>query len=183
MKNTAQFRINRSQGFTLVELLVVITIIAILAIVVTLIIDPIELTRRGRDSQRLAAMTSLNQAINVAVQEATQSGSQILCSGGIAVPCSGKSTDNNVNVRKNDGTGWVKVDLSAQKSISVPVLPSDPVNNASQGFEYSYGTNNAGDKWEINAKLESKQLSGNMTTDGGDNNTLYEIGSDLTIMN
>lgn len=62
------------RGFTLVELLVVIAIIGILTAVVILIINPLELMKRGRDSIRMKDLSNLQSAINVSLQEATSSG-------------------------------------------------------------------------------------------------------------
>lgn len=171
----------QSQGFTLVELLVVIAIIAILAAVVVLIINPLELTRRGRDATRLSDLAGLQNAINVAVQEATGSAGGILCYNLTAgVACSGNSYPLGASTRLSDGTGWVKVNLSSQNSVSVPTLPVDPVNDAT--YFYSYATNASQDKWEINADLESTQQQGKRATDGGDNAAKYEVGSDLVII-
>lgn len=171
------------RGFTLVELLVVIAIIAILAAVVVLIINPLELTRRGRDAARLTDLANLQQAINVAVQEATGSGTaEILCVGGLTSgACSGKS--NDTGSRAADGTGWVKVNLSTQNSVSVPTLPADPTN--STVYHYTYCSD--GDAWEINADLESDQQRSKRDEDGGNQNDdtaghLYEVGSDLTLI-
>ncbi len=160
------------------ELLVVIAIIAILAAVVVLIINPLEITRRGRDSARLTDLATLQNAINVAVQESSQSGSQILCSGG-SYPCRGESDTGG---RTNDGTGWVKVNLGAQQSVSVPTLPVDPTNTAT--FHYTYCADQVGgvDAWEIDSKLESAQQSGRTSTDGGNDTDLYEVGSNLTLV-
>jgi type IV pilus assembly protein PilA len=172
---------NKKNGFTLVELLVVIAIIAVLAAVVVLIINPLELTRQSRDTARLSDLTSLNNALNVAVQEASTSGAQILCVGTTA-PCSGTSnTAPQTTTRKADGTGWVKVNLGSQTAVSVPTLPADPVNDAT--YHYTYTTNGAGDKWEINAVLESQKFQTKMAADGGDNDNVYEVGSDYTIIN
>jgi prepilin-type N-terminal cleavage/methylation domain-containing protein len=163
-----------AQGFTLVELLVVIAIIAILAAVVVLIINPLELTRRGRDAARLTDLANLQQAINVAVQEATDSAEQILCSEGLTGGvCTAKSSTGG---RNSNGTGWVKVNLSAQTSVSVSTLPVDPTNSdGATGYHYTYCSD--GSSWEINSKLESQQQSGKMSNDGGDDTTLYEVGS------
>ncbi len=151
-----------------------LTIIAILAAVVVLIINPLELTRRGRDAARLTDLANLQQAINVAVQEATGSAATILCSNG-STPCNGSS---NTGTRGSDGTGWVKVDMSTQRSVSVPTLPIDPINDANNHYTYC----SDGSAWEINAKLESTQQSGKMGTDGGDDPVLYEVGSNLRLI-
>ncbi len=167
-----------ARGFTLVELLVVIAIIAILAAVVVLIINPLELTRRSRDAARLTDMANLQQAINVAAQESTQSGTNVFCVGGTA-PCTESTSPIGTNTRKSDGTGWVKANLGAQKSVSVPTLPVDPLNSGAYNYTY-YSDGNA---WEMNAALESEQQRDKMANDGGDNDSKYEVGSNLTLMN
>lgn len=166
----------RHLGFTLVELLVVIAIVAILAAVVVLIINPLELTRRGRDAARLTDLADLQNAINIAVQDATGSGAvAILCHPAGVYPCSGQS---HVDSRASNGTGWVKSDLSSQKSVSLPTLPIDPINNTT--FHYTYCADN--DAWEINAVLESDQQKGRMASDGGNESDRYEVGSNLTLI-
>ncbi len=165
-----------AHGFTLVELLVVIAIIAILAAVVVLIINPLEFTRRGRDAARLSDLANLQNAINVAVQESSGSSAlAVLCKGSQDWPCSGLS---NVGTRLSDGTGWVKSDLSGQKSVSVPTLPVDPVNTAT--FHYTYCAKD--DAWEIDTALESDQQKDRMKNDGGDMDTVYEVGSNLKLI-
>lgn len=173
------------QGFTLVELLVVIAIVAILAAVVVLIINPIELTRRGRDAARLSDLSNLQNAINVAVQEATNSGAAILCEGDPdgAYPCTEASYPVGVNTRASNNQGWVKTNLGGNKGVSVPTLPVDPVNDAT--YHYTYCADN--DAWEINAVLESDQQDDKMGSDGGDENAIstsgrYEVGSNLTLI-
>ncbi len=173
MKKSAQVR----QGFTLVELLVVIAIIAILAAVVVLIINPMELTRRGRDAARLSDLANLQSAINVAVQEATGSAATILCSQGGAT-CTGDSNPGTTANRNSNGTGWVRVNLSAQKSVSVPTLPVDPINNATTHYTYC----SDGSAWEIDTALESVQQGTKTSQDGGNDDALYEVGSNLSLI-
>lgn len=164
------------RGFTLVELLVVIAIIAILAAVVVLIINPLELTRRGRDAARLSDLSTLQSAINIAVQESTGSGAvAVLCKASESYPCNGSS---HTGSRTPDGNGWVKTDLSSQKSVSVATLPIDPINNGT--YHFTYCANN--DIWEINTVLESDQQKGKMSTDGGNDANLYETGSNLQLI-
>ncbi len=172
----------RKGGFTLVELLVVIAIIAILAAVVVLIINPLEFTRRGRDAARLSDLANLQNAINVAVQESGGSSTvAILCVAVLpavpAYPCTGAS---NTGTRAADGTGWVRVNLSASQSVSVPTLPIDPVNPNTAASHYTYCADT--DAWEINTVLESAQQSTKMTNDGGNEATRYEVGSNLTLI-
>lgn len=169
--------VKSARGFTLVELLVVISIIAILAVVVVLIINPVEFSRRARDTARLADLANLRTAINTSVQDATVSSAlSVLCVGSEAYPCTGTSHNS---ARNPNGTGWVKVDLSAPASVSVPTLPMDPINDVHN--HYVYCANN--DTWEIATVLESDQQKGKMSTDGGGNNDLYEVGSSLALLN
>lgn len=175
-----------TRGFTLVELLVVIAIVAILAAVVVLIINPLELTRRGRDAARLSDLSNLQNAINVAVQEATNSSAAILCADPAdnTYPCAEASYPLGANARLSNGTGWVKVNMGGQKSVSVPTLPVDPTNDTT--YHYTYCADN--DAWEIDTVLESDQQKPKQAADGGDQNATdttgrYEVGSNLTLIN
>jgi prepilin-type N-terminal cleavage/methylation domain-containing protein len=51
------------KGFTLIELLVVIAIIAVLAVVVVLTLNPAELLRQARDSNRLSDFATMKSAL------------------------------------------------------------------------------------------------------------------------
>lgn len=165
------------KGFTLVELLVVIAIIAILAAVVVLIINPLELTRRGRDAARLTDLANLQQAITIAVQEASVAAvAYVACASDTDVTCTGNSVDGT---RLTNGTGWVRINFAGQSSVTVPTLPIDPTNTTgATGFHYTYcGSTNS---WRILARLESEQQIGKMSADGGPSNSHYEVGSNLT---
>ncbi|KKQ89895.1 MAG: hypothetical protein UT12_C0006G0003 [Candidatus Curtissbacteria bacterium GW2011_GWC2_38_9] len=167
----------KSRGFTLVELLVTIAIISILSAVVILIVNPMELLRRSRDVTRLKDLDNLQQAINIAMQDAVTSEKDVLCNGA-DFPCSGKSGGNGAGTRVSDGTGWVKVNLSAQKAVSLPTLPVDPVNDLV--YHYTYCADTIG--WEINTTLESDQLSYKMAADGGNEADKYEVGSNYLLL-
>ena len=57
------------KGFTLLELLIVIGILAILATVLIAVINPAELLRRARDTQRLSDLDALRSAISLFTPE------------------------------------------------------------------------------------------------------------------
>jgi prepilin-type N-terminal cleavage/methylation domain-containing protein len=57
------------KGFTLIELLVVIAIIAVLAVVVVLTLNPAELLRQARDSNRLSDFATMKSAISLYAED------------------------------------------------------------------------------------------------------------------
>lgn len=163
-----------TRGFTLIEMLVVVFLIIILFGVVLLIVNPVEVVKKGRDSHRLSDLKTLEQAVSSAVNYGIQQGisqSQILC--GATSPCSGLSTD--ANARNNDGTGWVKVNLKNYSTVNFGVLPIDPVNNSN--WHYTYSSN--GTDWEIATKMESKSYANlNSPTTG-----FYALGTTTGLVN
>lgn len=166
-----------ARGFTLIELLVVMAIIAVLAVVVSLIIDPLEILRRSRDDTRLVDLATIQKAINITIQDnSTLQSDQILCFGGMAGgKCEGKS---HLDSASPDGNGWVKVNFTSSQGIAMPYLPPDPSNGGT--FHFTYCSN--GTSWEIAAFLESDLQRSRMAQDGGINSSLYEIGSNLTLI-
>jgi len=165
-------------GFTLVELLVVISIIAILAAAVILIINPLEFIKRGRDATRLKDLENLASVINITLQNATSNPVQTLCKESGSYPCVGKSNNSGASNRLTNGTGWVKADFTSNTSVTVPTLPIDPINDPD--YHYTYCAD--ADKWEINATLESDQLRGKMYSDGGNESDRYEVGSNYFLL-
>jgi prepilin-type N-terminal cleavage/methylation domain-containing protein len=55
----------RNQGFTLLELLIVIAIIAILSVILVLVLDPAETLKKSRDSQRMSDLATLKTALGL----------------------------------------------------------------------------------------------------------------------
>ena len=60
---------SKKRGFTLLELLIVITILAILTLVVILFINPVEILKKSRDVQRLSDLATMKTAIAVYLQD------------------------------------------------------------------------------------------------------------------
>ena len=70
-----QNKIQSKKAFTLIELLIVIAIIGVLATTSILVLNPAELTKRSRDSDRISDMANLNKALGlVQVQGVTNFG-------------------------------------------------------------------------------------------------------------
>jgi hypothetical protein len=193
----------RLRSFTLIELLSAVAIIAILALVTVLSLNPSELLRETRDNTRVldeAELTatisdfqgSLGQTsisyISIPDPNATSSlGTQCQSLGLPPLPsgwtyhCVGPTYSKNV-----DGTGWLPINFAGQPSGStLGNLPVDPINSAAPGLYYAYATDGS-QNFELTASMESaaygKGGSKDKTSvDGGKYADLYETGSILTL--
>ncbi len=182
-----------------------IAIIAILAVVVVLTLNPAELLRQSRDANRVSDMSTLNSALGLYV--ADQSGASGFSLGnassiyvsipdttstcaslglpsvpwGLHYACSASTSSRTVG-----GAGWVPVVFSALASgAPFSVLPQDPVNQTSSAFYYSYATD--GTHHEVAAAMESQKYSEGgasdvASTDGGSNVSLLEKGTNLALV-
>ncbi|KKS16902.1 MAG: hypothetical protein UU72_C0010G0014 [candidate division WWE3 bacterium GW2011_GWB1_41_6] len=163
----------RQKGFTLIELIVVIAIIAVLAGVVLVAINPAVLLAKGRDAKRLEDFDALNKAISLAVADSEI----VLTATGTCTTCSSLSGTQEV-----DGVdGWVKFGIPTGRtglSKFMPALPVDPLNTNTN--VYTFGSTLT--DWEVNAVLESPDNAAKMTLDGGDDDTTLEVGTNLLIL-
>lgn len=188
------------KGFTLLELLIVIAVVAALSAVVILVLNPAELLRQARDSNRVADLTALKKALSLFLLDVpggslaplyttcymsaplgiatttTRCGNLFSASGAINATSSVASS----TMRKVNGTGWIPVNFNAM-STKAPfgALPVDPINNAT--YYYAYAASSS--IFEIDAaKLESNKYGAGgpkdlVGPDGGDQPTVYETGT------
>jgi len=179
-------------------MLIVIAIIAILAAIIILAINPIEQMKKTRDARRMADLQSLNQALQYAELDLDPS-SQMGSSSVVYVSLPSSNSDcsdlglpalnspwtyhcsSQDNYRKADGSGWVPVNFTSLKAVpnALTILPIDPLNTASSpGYYYTYVT---GGSWKLTAVLESSSNANKAINDGGTNPSLYETGTNLSL--
>lgn len=186
------------KGFTLIELLVVIAIIAILSVVVVLYLNPAELLKQARDSNRLADLDSLNKAITLYLNEAATPsiGTTGVCYqassvGTTTANCqlyfqTATSTATSTSLAL-DATGWVPINFN-EITVGAPIsqLPRDPLGTGDSTFFYSYIMDSTKLTFKLAANIES-QLYGNggsrdvVSTDGGISISTYEAGTALDL--
>jgi len=171
MKNTF------SKGFTLVELLIVISILAALAAAVVVVLNPAELLAQARDAQRLRDMTTVRDAINLHLSQVPAAdicvpvGTPAVCptgghcTAGTAGPFATQPCVLN-NTRVVTGTGWVNINFTTMPGgAALTVLPIDPVNSGN--FFYAYRADALTRTFRLATRLESERYRGMMITDGG----------------
>lgn len=184
-----------SRGFTLVELLIVIAILAVLSTATVVVLNPAELLAQARDSQRISDFESLNSTLAIYLSQtptitlctsrvspytpvagdgchidgrcsASAASAVIMFAGGAVCPALGTPA----NARLLNATGWVDVNLGALPGGSpIPSLPIDPTNSAV--FLYGYkavGNCVTATTYVLRNRLESVKNRGKMTTDGDD---------------
>jgi len=131
------------KGFTLLELLIVITIISVLSVILIVALNPAETLKKARDTQRLSDLASLKTAIGIYVTsktspqlDGTSGTANALCQttagtydAADKMWYSAVVTDDFVDggvavpvtgaaesagtAGKIDGTGWVKINLGS----------------------------------------------------------------------
>jgi prepilin-type N-terminal cleavage/methylation domain-containing protein len=155
------------KGFTLIELVIVIGILAILATTVVLILNPAQILAQARDSQRMSDLSSVKSALALYLSTAITPTLGEIGTCTVSTTCGLSSCTATTTVTAVDGTGWVDVDLTGTTGGSpLSSLPLDPTNSAT--YQYCYDGNNTTKTFELNARLESTKYRDLMITDGGE---------------
>ncbi len=183
------------KGFTLLELLIVIGILAILATTVVLVINPVQLLKKARDSQRMNDLSSLTTAIAFYVTETSSSTGSIYTAQTYAdvagASCYAGAATSTAVALTTDGDGWIPINFNGMAGGSpIGSLPHDPnitTVGASPGRYYVYEVGDITNRtFKLVANMESTYYTtggdGDVeTNDGGTEITLYEIGTDMDV--
>lgn len=150
--------LKRNQGFTLVELLIVIAIIAILAVVILVTINPAAAQARARDTQRFKDIANMQSIIEQYLSDnlSTASSLDVTSLGGT----------------NNCGTGgWIGVDMCPYAN----TLSIDPANRttiyATTGGQGTGGVGyeihlDSSAQYRICVRLESASNRAKLSNDG-----------------
>lgn len=186
---------NSKNSFTLIELLIVIAILAILSVAIVIVINPTDLIRQSRDTNRLTDLNQLNKALSlfdvtnpndftgtssvvyVSLPDTTTTCANLslpALPSGYSYRCVTTST-----LIKTDGTGWIPVNFDGI-SYGSPIqkLPVDPQNTTSTGQYYSYIP---GGSWELNGSFESEKYRANPQKSKTNLPGVIAVGTDLSL--
>jgi len=153
-----------------------LTLIAILIAGVIFIVKPSKILEKSRDSQRSSDMKNLTTAL-----------AKYLADGhdfkGLVGPYSSIDAGftNNTALENIDGSGWIPLNFKLiSTGAPFDLLPIDPLNNTI--YNYRLGVSQSSKTYEIDCVFESPENITKLSTDGGNNPNVYELGTDLTIL-
>ena len=167
----------QQKGFTLIELIVVIAIIAVLAGMVMIILNPAAILEKARDTKRMEDLDTLNKVIHLAVLDGEIA---LQNTSGVCPTCRSNAAPSPGIQDIGGVTGWVKYETIGDIGLGkfLPGLPVDPLNN--DDYHYSFASTET--DFELNARLESPDNKHAMETDSGDDPNMYELGTNLKII-
>jgi len=184
------------KGFTLVELLVVIGILAALATAVVVVINPMEMLRQGRDAIRMEEIGMLHKALSLFQVDRPTDSMGIANRIYVSIPDTSSTCANlglpalptgwsyhcvtATNLRNTNGTGWIPINFTTMfQGSPFASLPVDPINTVALGAFYVFVTD--GRTWSLASLLESEKYTPSALRDGGTDFTRFEAGNNLAL--
>ncbi len=191
-------RKNSRRGFTLIELIITISILAVLIAILVVTLNPAEQLARARDTKRVADLDAMKTGVNLYLAQATgtvnltsDTTANNRCIGGAgtvtffmnSVPATATiptnftatvtSTGQLVSTSTSyvNGSTWMPVLLgNTPGGTPLAVLPLDPTNGTgvSTSSFYGYGCRSSNKTFEFTARLESTYFTSDLDLDGTD---------------
>jgi len=155
-------KINKKNGFTLIEILVVIGIIAILAAIVIIAINPARQFAQARNTQRTANINAILNAVGqrIADNKGIFEGTVVAGSDCDILP------ETDTPITKNNGTlalGNKSADLGCLTPTYIPALPTDPAGVIDPNIGYNISVNSIGRVTVCAPKMLTEPSLTNMT--------------------
>ncbi len=187
---------NRSFGFTLFELLVVLGVLSSITGALLLAVKPNQAIKKARDVARVNDINNLKSYFVPAISEDPDLTIGNANTIYISLPDTTTSCTSwtanlpglptnwqyncvtTANLRKNDGTGWLPINFSSLKLLRAPSLPVDPVNNESYYYAYVTDSTSSYMVWVLPAiNRRQSKLDGDVPPQ------LYSQGNNQTLLN
>src|SRR3989344_5572420 len=189
----------RTRGFTMLELLLGVGILAFLFTIVVVFLDPASILAETRDSTRISELQKLHDVIYLArisnsallsnvqqnviyVSLPDTDGDQYCNEYALPVveaPWNYRCLASVETISNTDGNGWIPVNLSlvaqTQGGETLSRLPVDPKNN--EAYFYTYNGGATVGSYSLVVRLESeKYVAQEASADGGleENNEIFE---------
>jgi prepilin-type N-terminal cleavage/methylation domain-containing protein len=187
----------QSKGFTLIELIITISILAVLVAILVVALNPAEQLARARDTKRVADLDAMKTALNLYLAQATgtpnmsgDSTANSRCTGGsgadtffmntaaatATIPAGFVAIVTSTGQGVTTGTAvtassWLPASIGASPGGSpLASLPLDPTNGTgvSTSSFYGYGCRSSNKTFELTARLESTYFTTDLDLDGTD---------------
>lgn len=200
------------RGFTLIELIVSIAILAILVAVLVVAINPAEQLSRSRDAKRVADLDALKSAMNLYLASATTTvnldgsgtaNARCKNGSGTATIFFNSSAAATTTGAHDAGYAYAAKSISSTQTIGTagwlparfdwtpggsPLsnLPLDPTNpGADSTYFYAYSCEATNKQFKLSAVLESTYFKTDLNLDGNDGgatSSIYEVGTNITTL-
>lgn len=167
---------HQKRGFSFVQIIIILVLLVLLIGGIIYVLKPSQVLEKSRDSQRFSDLKNISAALNQYIAEGHDF-------QGLVGPYSSIDTGfNNDKARQQiDGKGWIPLNFSSvSQGLPFSSLPIDPLNSAT--YNYRFGVSVSSKTYEINTVFESPQNKDKLSNDNGNDTSVYELGTDLTIL-